>query len=315
MSNLKPEVGSPKPLPAVEGRIVIFLLGGTSESVQAAGRLAEAGYRVLVSMATDEPLDMGDHPNIRRRTGRLDEDAMAALAAAEGAKAIVDVTHPYAAAVRATARNVARRLGIAYLTYLRQGQAMSDAVAAHSSRSQNLPLAGQNLRALQACDGLPDTKTHAPADGEEFIYYAADHEQAAKIAFSFGKAVLLTTGANNLAPYAAAAARAATPLVARVLNRTSSLDACRAAGIAPERIIAAKGPFSVADNRLHIRQHDVGVVVTKDSGAAGGFDEKLQAARLENCRVVIVQRPATQDQDACSSIDELVDKVIAMVRP
>jgi len=85
--------------------------------------------------------------------------------------------------------------------------------------------------------------------------------------------------------------RTGTPLVARVLPRRQSIEACLLAGIDRRRIIAARGPFSVEVNRRHIREHAVGVLVTKDSGDAGGAAAKLQAARLEGCRVVVVQRP------------------------
>ncbi len=46
---------------------MILLLGGTSESVFLASRLAEQGYPVLVSTATDIPLDFENHPLITRR--------------------------------------------------------------------------------------------------------------------------------------------------------------------------------------------------------------------------------------------------------
>jgi precorrin-6x reductase len=35
------------------------------------------------------------------------------------------------------------------------------------------------------------------------------------------------------------------------------------------------------------------VIVTKESGRAGGLDAKLAAARRENCRVIILRRPET----------------------
>jgi precorrin-6A/cobalt-precorrin-6A reductase len=43
---------------------------------------------------------------------------------------------------------------------------------------------------------------------------------------------------------------------------------------------------------LHIRQHHIGVLVTKDSGKAGGVPDKLLAAQMEQCLVIAVRRPA-----------------------
>ena len=50
---------------------MILLLGGTGESAAVAEGIAEAGYEVLVSAATDVPLNSGSHANLHRRSGRL----------------------------------------------------------------------------------------------------------------------------------------------------------------------------------------------------------------------------------------------------
>ncbi len=233
---------------------MILLLGGTSELSAIATALAEAGFAVLVSTATDEPLELAPHPNIERRSGRLDEPAMRALIAARGIRAIVDATHPYATAAHATAAQVAHQAGIPCISFVREG----------------------GVR---------------PREG---VHFAADHERAAALAFSFGKPVLLTTGTNHLAPYARQAACTGLRLVARVLPRAESIEACRQAGIANDNIIAARGPFSLEQNLRQIRRCGIGALVTKDSGPAGGVDAKLEAARREHCQVVVVARPASR---------------------
>lgn len=235
------------------GKGVILLLGGTSDTAAIATALATIGAAVLVSTATEAALDVGDHPAIERRCGRLDLAAMVDLCRSRRVRLVVDATHPYAAEVRATAQRAAEQLLLPYLTFVRPP---------------------------------------AIAEGEADALFAADHEQAATLAFSFGRAVLLTTGSRNLAPYVSAAAVRQTPLYVRVLDEPESLAACREAGIAEANIIAARGPFSIEENRQHIRRFHAGVVVTKDSGLAGGVLEKLQAARLEGCRLVVVRRPA-----------------------
>jgi precorrin-6A/cobalt-precorrin-6A reductase len=121
--------------------------------------------------------------------------------------------------------------------------------------------------------------------------FAADHAEAAKIAFALGRPVLLTTGSRNLAPYAEGARRTGVPCIVRVLDRKESLDACRAAGIPEDRVIAGRGPFSVEENLAAIRRFGIGVIVTKDSGRRGGVEAKLIAARQSNCRVIVVRRP------------------------
>ena len=115
---------------------------------------------------------------------------------------------------------------------------------------------------------------------------------AAKVAFSFGLPVLLTTGSRNLEPYVNEANAKGIRLVARVLSHPSSIEACRKAGISDDNIVSGRGPFSVEENLAIIKRYGIGVLVTKDSGIAGGVPEKLEAAHLAGCRVVLVQRPA-----------------------
>ena len=45
------------------------------------------------------------------------------------------------------------------------------------------------------------------------------------------------------------------------------------------------------ENLAVIGRLGIGVLVTKESGAAGGLDAKLDAARRTLCRVVIIRRP------------------------
>jgi precorrin-6A/cobalt-precorrin-6A reductase len=234
---------------------LILLIGGTSETAPLAAALAGAGYAVLVSTATAAPLEIGADSRIRRRAGRLDATGLATLARDEGIRAIVDAAHPYAVAAHVAAREAAEGLGIPCLT-LRRPAALS-------------------------------VDPHAPQ-----IRLAADHSEAARIACAAGRAVLLTTGSRNLDPYAEESRRTGVPLAVRVLDAPESLAACAAAGIPADRVIAARGPFSTAENRAAIDRFGIGVVVTKESGQAGGLAAKLAAARASDCLVVLIRRPS-----------------------
>jgi precorrin-6A/cobalt-precorrin-6A reductase len=246
---------------------MILLLGGTSDTAPIATRLAQMGHAVLVSRATPVPLDVGTHPNIQTRCGSLDEHSLAELMDRYPIKAIVDATHPYAATIRTTARRTAQNRNIPYLSFLRP------------------------------------TSIDKPLPGVEV---ARDHGSAAVAAFRHGRPVLLTTGTRNLTPYVEQARRTGIPLVARVLDHPDSIQACQHAGLRPDAILACRGPFSVAENRRQIRTFHIGVLVSKDSGAAGGTPEKLQAAREEDCQVVIVARPALEGEGVVRTIEELL---------
>ncbi|MGA2333550.1 MAG: precorrin-6A reductase [Syntrophales bacterium] len=252
---------------------MILLLGGTSDTAPIARELAEKGYKVLVSMATDISLELSAHPNISLRVGKLDEEQMVRLISECNIDAIVDATHPYATLVRTTARSVSRRLNIPYF-------------------------------ALNRPTGIPDGKTVIPA---------ASHEDAARIACTAGRTVFLTTGVTNLKPYVDEARRTGSKLIVRVLPAKSSLDACRALGIDEKYIIAKRGPFSVDENRSAMKRFGADVLVTKDSGPAGGTPEKLEAARLEGCAVVVVKRPHEPAHNAFEKHADLISAVMARV--
>lgn len=247
---------------------MILLLGGTSETAPLAAALVERDFHVLVSTATDVPLELGSHPKMYSRKGSLDREGMVQLAGEKGIRIIVDASHPYASSVRANAREAARQLGIPYLTWVR-------------------PTA---------------------INGED-LHMAQDHQSAARIACSFGKPVILTTGARNLVPYAQEAKARGVVLFARVLPQESSMESCRVAGIPESHVVTGRGPFSVEENRSVIRRFGIGVIVTKDSGEAGGVPAKIEAARQEGCRVVVVGRPKETAEVTFASLADLIERV------
>jgi precorrin-6A/cobalt-precorrin-6A reductase len=252
---------------------MILLIGGTSDTAPLAERLARGGLRVLVSTATDQQLCVGSHENITRRSGPLDCRRLRELIERESIRAVVDASHPYATEIRHNAHSVAGQLGLPYLTYVR-------------------PLAVD--------------------ENQSGVCFANDHEEAAKRAFAFGRGVLITTGSNNLDQYVAEARRTGLPLSARVLPRKESVEQCSRAGIAPQDVITRQGPFSVQENRKHIRQVGAGVLVTKDGGEASGVRDKLEAARLEGCAVVVIRRPGIEKQNAFDNLEQLAEHVIDM---
>ena len=255
---------------------MILLLGGTSDCAPVAEALARSGFRVLVSSATDVALFAGAHPRIERRSGRLDAQQMAALVGERRIEAIVDATHPYAVAVRSTAEQVASKVGIPYLSYMRPGI----------------------------------------IEGESGVSIVADHETAARLCVQIRKPILLTIGSRNVQPYAAEARRAGVDLAARVLDHPDSHKSCQDAGIPSDRVIVGRGPFSLEENRRVIQQFHAGVLVTKDSGDAGGVREKIDAARMEGCAVIVVGRPQQSTATGgFQKIPDLIEKLKTLVKP
>jgi precorrin-6A/cobalt-precorrin-6A reductase len=248
---------------------VILVLGGTSETAPLAEALAQLGFPVLVSTATEIPLDVGDHPLIQRRAGSLEEEGLINLISSHTIQAMVDVTHPYALEISSLANKVSEDLGVPYFR-------------------------------LNRPEVIPQGKG---------ILRASDHHQAASLAVLKGEPVLLTTGSKNLEPYVEETSRKGLPLIVRVLPDPHSIQACLRAGLSSEAIVTGRGPFSVKENRELIRKYKIGVLVTKDSGTPGGTLEKIEAAEKEGCLVVVVTRTKEKSEKSFDQLDELMEAV------
>ena len=65
----------------------------------------------------------------------------------------------------------------------------------------------------------------------------------------------------------------------RLLPAESVRTQCEALGFPVAHILWGKGPFTIEENIAHIRQSAAALLVTKESGTAGGYPEKTAAAR------------------------------------
>lgn len=87
----------------------------------------------------------------------------------------------------------------------------------------------------------------------------------------------------------------------RMLPADGIAERCERLGFDTNKLILEKGPFSVEQNIAHIRRCDARIVLTKESGAVGGYPEKAEAARVCGAQLITLLRPA----DSGFSCDEL----------
>jgi precorrin-6A/cobalt-precorrin-6A reductase len=217
----------------------VLILGGTGEARRLAESLVADDVEVVSSLAgrvADPVLPPGEV----RIGGFGGAAGLAAWLQATSVAAVVDATHPFAAAMTASAAGAARHTGTPLLRLQRPGW--------------------------------------APGPGDDWRWVDSPAEAADAVA-GFGS-VFLTTGRQDLAAFAA--------LTGRCLVR--SVDP--PAPPLPERttVVLARGPFTVEEELALMRQHEVDVVVTKDSGGAMTA-AKLAAARELGRPVVLVRRP------------------------
>lgn len=124
---------------------------------------------------------------------------------------------------------------------------------------------------------------------QDALYFDTPEEAAAYLRGRRGN-VLLTVGSKEL-PAFLEIDHWQERLYVRVLPAVESLEKCREAGVRPQNVIAMQGPFSWEMNLALLHHCKARWMVTKDSGEAGGFPEKLEAAREAGAVPLILRRP------------------------
>lgn len=226
---------------------VIF--GGTTEGRALAEQLEKTRRTALVCVATrygDALISPG--PFVRVHTGRLDAGGMRDLLCREAPGVVIDATHPYAAQVSRTLREVCAALELRRITVRRE------AVPSGGCRSF-LDMEGM-LRWLDTTPGV--------------IFSALGAKEAAAL--------------SQLRD-------AAERIWLRILPFEESLALVREAGFPARHIICMQGPFSTELNAAMFRAAGASILLTKDSGTAGGLGEKLEAARQCGMSVALLARP------------------------
>ncbi|MBR6400857.1 MAG: precorrin-6A reductase [Firmicutes bacterium] len=148
------------------------------------------------------------------------------------------------------------------------------------------------LRPETACDG---TKT------------ADSVEAAVKMLENTSGNIFISTGSKELEKYRTLDKNR---LCVRVLPTDEARQKCAALGM--ENVIYAKGPFDLDTNLRHFGGCGAKWLVTKSSGSAGGFDEKIKAAKQLGMEIVVIKRPDAETgydlEQAVRYIDEFYIK-------
>ena len=138
----------------------------------------------------------------------------------------------------------------------------------------------------------------------EKIFRVEDYESAAVKARQLGKNIFLTTGSRNLKIFVDMLSDC--NLTVRVLPTASVLESCESLGLTPKEIFAVQGPFSVALNVEMFKHAQAEVIVTKNSGQIGGADTKIEAAKILNLPVVMIDRPKIFYPNLATTFDDVL---------
>ena len=122
------------------------------------------------------------------------------------------------------------------------------------------------------------------------LHVVGDLNEACAVARRLGERILLTTGSKDLAAWRAGLAEKT--MLARVLPVPEVVQHCSDLGFGVGEIFALCGPFSAEFNAAFYRQCRADVVVTKASGAEGGYQEKVQPCLDAGIPCIVITRPA-----------------------
>jgi len=142
--------------------------------------------------------------------------------------------------------------------------------------------AGLDLPYLRYERAFTDIPDHPDISG------AATPADALAKAAAWGGNLFLATGVKSIKSFASGVPRER--LFARILPWPSSIDEALK-WLPPENVIAALGPFSREFNKACFDLFDARTLVTKNSGAGSGLEEKISAALKRHMKVVIIERP------------------------
>ena len=249
---------------AESGKILIF--GGTTEGRTVAERLLAEGLPCTVCVATQYGEEvLHPHPLMNVHTGRMDRVAMTQMMLEGHFSCVIDATHPHAQLVSQEIRAACEQTGLPYLRLQREN---ADSESPESSESS-------------------DRRAEDAGAKDQACIYVTDVEEAGSFLSSVPGRILVTTGSKELARFTRALGDPSR-ITARVLPSPESLQACAGAGLTGKQIFAMQGAL--------IRHAQASWLLTKETGAAGGYPEKIEAAQKCGIRTVVIRTPSTENE-------------------
>jgi precorrin-6A/cobalt-precorrin-6A reductase len=151
--------------------------------------------------------------------------------------------------------------------------------------------AGRTAREAAVAAGVPlfraTRPAWRPAGGSHRVRLFGSEAELVQELRTSGAHALFTVGAKGLRPFAGHGI----VLRARVLPTPDSVKAALDTGVEPANLIAAYPPHSADFTASCMRHVGCTVIVSKESGAEGGLDEKIAAAELVGGQLFVVARP------------------------
>lgn len=237
------------------GKVRILLFAGTSEGRMLAEFLGSLSAVTFVSTATEYGTECVEEiPNIKVVTGRMDEEAICGFIREHQIQLVIDTTHPFARLVTENIKNACGRSEAGYVRCL---------------RDESIDGGANSYEKMVLVDSVA-----------EAVEYLKTRE---------GR-IFISTGSKELKLYTEIE-NFKERCFARVLSTKESVAESVELGFKGQHLIAMQGPFSKELNMAMLKDTGADYFVTKESGKAGGFEEKLEAAKETGVTLVVIGRP------------------------
>jgi precorrin-6A/cobalt-precorrin-6A reductase len=235
----------------------VLVFGGTSDALELCRLLEEKHIRYTLSVATPEGKHSAQSLLADVIYGRMGTEAMRDWISEHHVDYVIDAAHPYAQVLRQTIVVACSSLYCPVMRYERPSTL--DRI--------DSPSVIKASNVMEACRKIET------------------HQQK----------VLLTTGSKELGAFKRMLPNKT--LYVRVLPVVEVISECQQLGLGIENIIAMKGPFSKNMNHALYEMIQPDVVITKESGQAGGFSEKVEPCIALGIPCIVIERPKTTHID------------------
>nr|WP_294491911.1 precorrin-6A reductase [uncultured Mediterraneibacter sp.] len=248
----------------------ILIFAGTTEGRELAEYAAGQPVRCHVSVATDYGKSiLNNTDNISVHAGRMDMEQMRYFIEENDISLVIDATHPFAREVTENIKKACRKAysgkGTEYIRCLRKAADQKANNAVYSATEPEIVSVGS---VSEAVEYLKKTEGN----------------------------ILIATGSKELSLYTEIPDYKKR-CYARVLSTRAAVEESVSLGFEGKHLIAMQGPFSVEMNLALLHQTEASYFVGKESGKAGGFGEKEEAAGRAGAILVVIGRP---DEDGVS---------------
>ncbi|WP_296115649.1 precorrin-6A reductase [uncultured Eubacterium sp.] len=249
-----------------------LVFAGTSEGRQLAGFLKDHQIYAEICVATEygeELLESETSEYVQVHTGRMDAAEMEHQIRermSDGLKAVIDATHPHAVEVTANIRKACEAAGMRYVRLQRETLDLSEF--------------------------------------DHIVSFATCQEAVDWLETQQGN-ILLTTGLKEL-PEITERISDTDRLYARVLPQAEAFTTAERIGLPKKQLICMQGPFSKNMNVTLLQETNASFLLTKESGAAGGFADKVQAAKEAGATCVVIRRPVQESGYSMQEVEQLI---------